>query len=992
MKRSFDQISFLFVSPASVLVWLTILIFSGCSTKQALPDLARFVDPFIGTGGHGHTFPGATAPFGMVQLSPDTRLKGWDGCAGYHFSDTILYGFSHTHLSGTGVSDYGDILFMPFSGSREFETGFTEPYYPFAAPFSHENELAEPGYYSVLLPHDSIYAEVSATTRAGIHRYTFRKKSNANILLDLVHRDEVIESFLRIRNQYEIEGFRRSSAWAKDQRIYFVAKFSRPFLSHSILLSDSLIHTGNYAEGKSIRAIFRFPCAAGESIMVKIGISAVDTKGASKNLVAGIKDFDFDGVRKETREKWNAELNRIVVQSDNQTELRKFYTAMYHCMIAPNIYHDVDGRFRGRDMKIYQSRKFENHTVFSLWDTFRATHPLFTIIQQDRTNDFVQSMLVQHEQGGSLPVWELSGNETNCMIGYHSVPVIADAWLKGIRGFDGKMALQAALQSANSGKSGIANYMENDYIDASKEGESVSKTLEYAFDDWCISRLASSLGEKEIAKVFMNRSGNFRNLFDPESKFFRAKKNGTFSGPFDPSEVNFHYTEANAWQYSLFVPHDLSTLVNLHGGMDEFEKHLDNMFRSSAIPTGREQADITGLIGQYAHGNEPSHHMAYLYNLTSHPAKGDAILNDIMDNLYSDLPDGLPGNEDCGQMSAWYVFSALGFYPVNPAEGRYWIGSPRFEKIEINLENGRTTRIYVEPGARPLRGVEIEGKRSVRRWLTHDELTSGAEIRLIREGNPMDQAGAKGLLTSTLSYEKNPVPFFKASGHSFRDSMQVLIGVVGDCKIHYTTDGTEPAMSSAVYSKPIELKNTATIRAVSEQKNGKVSKVNSGEFRKVTGNLKLFSRYDSQYSAGGEVALIDGLQGGSDFRSGLWQGYREDFSVEFDLGGIKSKGLISIGFLQDAGSWIWMPRSVEFSYSANGISWTPGKTETNLASDRNSDAIVSRIQFPIENDKPMRFIRIRAIQYGVCPDWHPGAGGKSWIFSDEITFSESDLP
>ncbi|HSL53490.1 MAG TPA: GH92 family glycosyl hydrolase, partial [Pyrinomonadaceae bacterium] len=603
------------------LVNLVLLLAFLPAQASAQHDLTRYVNPFIGTGGHGHTFPGAIVPYGMVQLSPDTRLTGWDGCSGYHYSDSKIYGFSHTHLSGTGILDYGDILLTPSVGRA------------YSGRFQHRNETATPGYYSVKLDDENVLAELTATARAGMHRYTFPATDDANIVIDLAHRDKVIDSNLEITSATKVVGWRRSQSWAKDQIVYFALEFSQPFTAHSS--TDTERQTS-----------FRFDTRGGAPVLVKVGISAVDVDGALKNLHAEIGHWDFDKVKSDARRMWNAELNKIAVTGGTVAQLTNFYTSLYHVMTAPNLFMDVDGRYRGRDFKTHVAKDFSNYTVFSLWDTFRAAHPLYTIIDRKRTRDFIKTFLVQYEQGGRLPVWELAANETDTMIGYHAVSVIADAAVKGIDGFDLNKAFAAMKHSAELREHrGLGAYIDQGFISTEYERESVSKVLEYAYDDWCIAQVAQMLGKKEDYERYNARAQSYKNVFDRVSGFMRPRNNGGWVEPFDPREVTFAFTEANSWQYTFFAPHDISGLVALMGGRGQFARKLDQLFTADSRTTGREQVDITGLIGQYAHGNEPSHHMAYLYNYVGQPWKTQSRARQIMVQFYKPEPDGLIGNE-----------------------------------------------------------------------------------------------------------------------------------------------------------------------------------------------------------------------------------------------------------------------------------------------------------------------------------------------------------
>ena len=675
---------------SSVLGLAIIMLFSFAKVEKGIPPI-NYVNPFIGTGGHGHNFPGPTVPFGMVQLSPDTRLEGWDGCSGYHFTDSVVYGFSHTHLSGTGCSDYGDILFMPTTGVVKYDNGYKSGVgNGYSSRFSKSTEKASPGYYSVMLSDYKVKVELSATCRVGFHKYTFPASKQSNIIVDLLHRDEVIDSKLRIVSPTEIEGFRRSKEWADDQHVYFVARFSKPFTKAGLALDEKIQEGVSELSGKNVKAAFTFTTTNNEVIYVKVGISGVSIEGARKNLDAEIQGWDFQKTVQDARNLWSKELSKIEVEGGSKKQLSAFYTALYHTMIQPNVYMDVDGQYRGRDLKIHKADNFTNYTVFSLWDTYRACHPLYALIDQKRTNDFINTFLVQYEQGGLLPVWELSGNETNCMIGYHSIPVIVDAYMKGIRGYDADKIFDAMKASAESDQFGLSAYKKYGYIPSGAEKEDVSRTLEYAYDDWCISLFAKDLGRKADYERYIKRAQYYKNVFDPSTGYMRAKRNGSFISPFDPFEVNGHYTEANSWQYSFAVQQDITGLLNLQGGKDKFAAKLDALFSAKEETTGKVQSDISGLIGQYAHGNEPSHHMAYLYNYAEQAWKTQEKINFIQNNFYTDQPDGLIGNEDCGQMSAWLVMSAMGFYSVTPGSDYYVIGTPQFKKVTIHLENGRT--------------------------------------------------------------------------------------------------------------------------------------------------------------------------------------------------------------------------------------------------------------------------------------------------------------
>jgi predicted alpha-1,2-mannosidase len=622
-------------------------------------DYAKYVNPFIGTGGHGHTFPGPTVPFGMVQLSPDTRLKGWDGCSGYHYSDNVIYGFSHTHLSGTGCSDYGDILLMPTVGKPKFGNK------QYASPFKKENERASAGYYTVFLEKPKVKVELTATTRSGLHKYTFPKSTSANIILDLTHRDRVKQGEINFVGNTEITGKRVSAAWANNQMLFYVIQFSKPFTKSGIVKANVINESLKHDTGSLLKAFVSFNTEEEEVIYARVGISAVSIENARKNLAEEQPEFDFEKVKNNAAFLWNNELNKINVESTDEESKQKFYTALYHCMISPNMYMDVDGSYRGRDFQIHQTPSFNYYTVFSLWDTYRALHPLLTLIDKERTSDFINTFIKQYEEGGRLPVWELSSCETDCMIGYHAIPVIAEAFMKDVKNFNQEKAYAAMKNSAMEDRNGLRSYKENGYIKFMGEGQNVSRTLEYAYDDWCIAMVAKQMGKTEDYLYFTKRALNYKNLFDPSTGFMRPKQD-VFMSPFDPYRVDHNYTEGNAWQYSFYVPHDLSGQMNLLGGKEKLAAFLDSLFTTSSKLTGHSPPDITGMIGQYVHGNEPSHQIAYEYNYAGQPWKTQAMTRRIMNEMYHAAPDGLAGNEDCGQMSAWYVMSALGFYAVCP--------------------------------------------------------------------------------------------------------------------------------------------------------------------------------------------------------------------------------------------------------------------------------------------------------------------------------------
>jgi len=933
------------------------------------------VNPFIGTGGHGHTYPGATLPFGMVQLSPDTRLEGWDGCSGYHNTDSVIYGFSHTHLSGTGVGDYGDVLLMPTQGAFSFNNGAIMGVpYGYASPFQKKSEKAKPGYYEVRLDEHNIDVRLTTTTRVGVHEYTFKEKENSTIILDLLHRDILLKDSIRVVNKREVEGFRVSQAWASEQHVYFVAQFSRDYNGHTTDTSGSV-------------AAFTFETAANEKIVVKVGISATSIEGARRNLEREAPHWDFEKYLNEAKSDWEIALNKIEIEDEDKDKKTIFYTALYHSMIAPNTFSDIDGKYRGMDQQIHES-KGTTYTVFSLWDTFRATHPLYTLIEQKKSNEFINTFLRQYQQGGELPIWELAGNYTGCMIGYHSVPVITDAYVKGIRDYDTELALEAMIHSAEQEKLGLNAYKSKGFIAAGDEAESVSKTLEYSYDDWCIAQMAKGMGKENVFKVFVDRAQYYKNIFNPEVGFMQSKMNGGWNNGFDPAEVNFNFTEANSWQYSMFAPQDISGLIDLYGGPEEFESKLDLLFSTEMELSGRHQVDITGLIGQYAHGNEPSHHMAYLYNYIGKPWKTQERIHQILNEQYTNQPDGLSGNEDCGQMSAWYVLSSMGIYSVTPGLDYYTIGKPHFSKASINLENGNHFMIKANNLSDKniyIQSAKLNGEEFNQSYIRHNNITEGGELVFEMGATPNEDWGVKNHPVSKIDeeYAITPVPFISSSSQTFTDSIQIeLSSVESKNEIYYSIDDGD----FEKYENPFYLKTTAKIQAYALKSNKKSFIVNAS-FKKIKGGrtIQLNSAYSNQYAASGDNALIDFLKGSANFRTGYWQGYyATDFSAVVDLGSVEPVKKISVGTLQDIKSWIWFPKSVKISVSDNNKTFKELATIQNDFKDTEYGAFTKEFTKIMNGTINVRYIKVEAESYGVCPGWHPGSGNETWMFLDEI--------
>lgn len=744
-------------------------LFIGCrgnleNDGNKKDSLLSFVNPFIGTGGHGHTFPGATVPFGMVQLSPDTRTTGWDACGGYHYSDSSIIGFSHTHLSGTGIGDYGDILFMPFTGGSKIIPGTSDnPDSGYRSRFTHDSEKAYPGYYSVLLKDYNIRVELTALQRSGFHKYTLPVNApSAGVIIDLSHniyntKNQVNE--IHILSDTEIEGYKLSTGWAKEQHIYFYAKFNQPFVDYTIYDDGKENLNTSVKNSRGLKAVLNFNIND-VPLMVKVGISSVDYAGAKNNMQSEIKGWDFDGTKRKASELWEKQLGKIKVSGGTRDQKVIFYTSLYHASISPNLFSDSDGRYRGMDKKIHLSKDRPVYTVFSLWDTFRALHPLMTIIDPKRNIDFINTLLNKYEQGGILPKWELAANYTGTMIGYHAIPVIYDAFSKGETGFDPEKAFESMIVSSSYDSTKIKYVSEavrkklnptaklyNEtigFIPADLENESVSKALEYAYDDWCIAEMARDMGKQDEYNSYSERSQRYQKYFDPKTGFMRGKnQNGEWRTPFDPKfsrHRNDDYTEGNAWQWTWFVPHDVKGLVELMGGVKSFETKLDSLFKISHEILGAERSpDISGLIGQYAHGNEPSHHISYLYNFIKKPWKTQNLADTIMSSQYFNNPEGLSGNEDCGQMSAWYVLNAMGFYSFCPGVPEYAIGRPLFEKVKIQLENGKIFTIKTDNNSlanKYIQSAKLNGKELKVPFFTHKNIMEGGTLEFTMGPNP----------------------------------------------------------------------------------------------------------------------------------------------------------------------------------------------------------------------------------------------------------------
>ena len=711
-------------------------------------DLTQFVDVLIGTGGHGHTYPGATVPFGMVQLSPDTWNGDWDHCSGYHFNDSSIMGFSHTHLSGTGAADLLDVLVMPGVGPVHIGPGPRDnPGAGYRSRFSHADEHAEPGFYSVLLKDYGITAELTATARVGMHRYTFPADPSSHVLVDLEHgiiappdreHTNVLSSEIRIVGADTLMGARRTAEWADGRYTYFALRFSRTFTSAQIVSGSSMLDASiREAKGVSLKSVLSFPTTQNELIQVKVGLSAVSAEGALKNLEAEIPGWDFEAVRSAAKWAWNRELSKIVVETQRMDHKKIFYTALYHSFVAPTLFNDVDGRYRGMDLEVHRLPEgASNFTTYSLWDTYRALHPLYTLVQTERLPDLLNTLIrMAEESPAGVPVWPLQAIETGCMIGYHSAPVLAEAQAKGITGVDYKKAYALWRKRAMVDHyRGLVQYRDLGFIPCDQEDESVSKTLEYAYDDWAVAHLARAAGAMDDYKLLLDRSRNYKNVFDPSVNFMRGRlADRSWVEPFDPRAMGHFkkwrdFTESNSWQATFLNQHDVKEYMSLFGGEAGFVQKLDLLFNQSSDLPADAPPDIAGMVGQYAHGNEPGHHVAYLYAYAGVPHKTQSRVRFLLETMHRNAPDGLAGNEDCGQMSAWYIMSALGFYAVDPVSGNYVFGSPLFDRVKLNLSNGKELTIESVgngPDHPYIQSVTWNGKPYRKSWFAHADIKRG---------------------------------------------------------------------------------------------------------------------------------------------------------------------------------------------------------------------------------------------------------------------------
>ena len=965
-----------------------LFVISHCLASQGIS--IKHIDPFIGTGGHGHTHPSATAPFGMVQLGPDTRKEGWDGCGGYHYTDTTLYGFSHTHLSGTGVSDYADILIRPMSNKQDLREFIR---------FDKGSEVSQAGYYSVQTE-DNILCEMTASDRVGVHRYTFPKSDGRLwFYLDLGYRDQTLKESVILNTENNIDKkktldiIRISSSWATEQHLYAHLECLNP--SWGIEKIESLENGAYIIEFKWIDESADIDKVKKINIEFAVGLSGVSNAGARKNISKWNENLQsmnentnssFDKTKYAVQNDWQNELDRAQVYGGTEKQKRIYASALYHAFIVPNIWSDVDGQFRGIDGKIYRDTLHKHYTVFSLWDTYRTAHPLYLLTQPDRAKDFMITMLDHFDQSGRLPIWELAGNETNCMIGYHSVSVLADALAKGLP-IDSSRALNAMIKTAESDLFGLPSYIKNGFLSIQDESESVSKTLEYAYDDACISWTAERLGKDSIASYFWKRSQGWISLFDLETGLFRPRDNGSFLNRFDPREVNNNFTEANSWQYSFSPIHDLlqwNKMLNKYNF--QLEGQLDDLFSQSSIIVGRHQPDVTGLIGQYAHGNEPSHHIASLYACTNSPEKGHQKINEILETMYSDKPNGYEGNEDCGQMSAWYVMNSWGIYPMVPGETQYTLSAPLWDRVELAEIETNLSKNNISDSAIYLHGYSLNLSDEIiqKSYLTHKDLEKSVNIEFIVAEKP--SSSKLDLYVNTAfkvhsDLRLNPAPIINAS-RSFVKNSKVVI------------------KSSEEVEKYIINKSETIVRGGKEDNSHRsvaysTKKPNLWTTEIVEGNISV------QYNPG-KNSLVDGIFGFEDYHKGEWLGIQgQNLIINLNPNKrIKKNFSIELEFslLKDIRAWIALPKEIQIWYvSKNGNKWLAQKKVFENVLNQ-EPTYKKKWTALLRNEKngtshyrkknKVAYIEVHFLNAGKLEEWHPGYGGSSYIFIDEISISK----
>ncbi len=980
-------------------------------------NLIQFVDPMIGTDGHAHTFPGATLPFGMVQLSPSNDFKEWDWCSGYHYSDTILKGFAHTHISGAGLAALGDILLMPTYGQLKIKPGTEEdPDSGFRSRFSHDREEATAGYYSVVLDDYNVKVELTCTPRVGFHRYTFNSAGQGNVIIDPTHNimENVMETEVEILSDTEIRGWKHCNGEGGDRKVYFYAKFSKPFEKSGVAINDTIQKSLSKVTNRKVKAFVSFKLEVGEKVNVKVALSHVSYAGAKANFDAEAVGITFDQVWAKAKNLWEEKMNKVHIETDKISDKRNFYTALYHSMISPNLISDVTGEYVVEG-EVYHS-DFNQYSNFSTWDTYRAVHPLMAIIEQEKTTDFVNSLASRHSDSKvGLPVWECLGHDNVCMIGYSTVSVITDAIMKDIPGIDYQAAYNAMRAAAfNLEKhsntydvNGMNYYIKMDFVPG-KIGSSVSKTTEYNYYDWCISQVARKLAKNDDMHLFRQRSKGYRNLFDRKSGYLLPKLQNGKLVEVDMSKWDglvHNYVSGNIWGYSSYVPHDMGYLIRLHGGYHKFASWLDEIFTDTTEIGGSQHVDISGFIGKYGHGDEPSHQMPYLYVHAGQPWKTQKRVREILTRFYHDHPAGLNNNDDLGQMSSWYIFGALGFYPVCPGSNQYQVGSPAYQKASINLENGNVFTVVAKNNSDQnvyIQSAKFNGEEYTKPFITYQQIKNGGELVFEMGNQPNknwgnakadleEMYGMKSLDDYKLHEEKQVLmPYSNDSTFSFEKSkwVELLCNTEG-AEIRYTIDGSEPNLKSQKYEHPVQIRKDAMVKAKAFKKGLKesgtfiVQYLKGIPFNAETGYPKVtVEGNDIGYGNKTGVLLLDGGFGSTTFNDGFWTGIDlKDMNVDIDLGTTRSISEVKPGILIYPGAWIFNPNKIEVYVSNDQENYHLIK---NISMDSPEDErrfiVRPSIQFQAVK---CRFIKVK-FKNGPIPDWHMAGGRKHWIFVDEI--------
>ncbi|RED47484.1 GH92 family glycosyl hydrolase [Seonamhaeicola aphaedonensis] len=994
----------------------------GCSKKpekETYNGYIQYVDPMIGTDAHAHTFPGATTPFGMVQLSPSNDLKGWDWNSGYHYTDSILKGFAHSHISGAGLTALGDFLLMPTVGSVKIKDGTEEdPDSGFRSRFSHDREEASAGYYSVILDDYDVKVELTASPRVGFHRYTYNQAGKGNIIIDASHQlgEYLYGSGIEFISDNEIKGYKRSNGAAGVRNVYFYAQFSKKFKEKGIAINDIIIPATTSADDKKVKAFVSFDVEAGEQVDVKVAISYVSYEGAKANFDAEAKTKSFDKALVEAQKIWEEKMNKFPIETESVSDLRSFYTAVYRTMISPNLISDVTGEYIVEGKKYHSD--FEQYSNFSTWDTYRAQNPLMALVEQEKVVDFVNSLTSRYTDAKvGLPVWECIGFDNVCMIGHNTVSVMADAIVKDLPGIDVESAYIAMRDAAFEldkhsgpyGENGMEYYIEMDFVPASI-GMSVSKTTEYNYFDWCIAEVAKKLHKQEDQKLFQKRSKGYRNSFDKETGYLLPLTETGKLLEMDMTEwegLVKNYISGNIWGYSSYVPHDMGYLMKLHGGKKNFTNWLDNVFADSTEISGGQHVDISGFIGKYGHGDEPSNHMSYLYTFAGEPWKTQKLVREIMPKFYRDVPDGLDNNDDLGQMAAWYVFSSLGFYPVCPGSNQYQIGSPAFKKAGLVLENGKEFVVVANNNSSEniyIQSATLNGEVYTKPFITYNQIISGGEL-VLEMGNQPNKTWANsdndlsGMVGMKADVDYNlyinrmvSIPYTTDKELCFAQSKKVnLYCNTEGAIIRYTLDGSAPDINSKVYNAPLILNNETTIKAKAFKEGLEASRTFEATYMKgimYNPTTKLPKIAVSQkglgYGSPNGVQLIDGVLGSNSFGDGFWTGINEeDMEVEIDFGSERWIKKVRPGFLVDTGQWIFNPDEIIVQVSSDNREFREvGRVKTNTPSKNLNKRYIERpnISFSPELCRYVKF----TFKNKSIPNWHVGSGKNHWIFIDEI--------